>query len=541
MHFAAPDDGNPDDQTVLVVPLPRPVQPGQIIQVEIRWYSKIPLISSRTGFRGNFFFIAQWFPKLGVFQADGTWNCHQFHATTEFFSDYGVYDVRITVPTSWKVGATGVPQEVTENRDGTTIHHYVQADVHDFAWTTSPDYREAGRRFEYPGLKPVDMRLLYQPEYEGQVDRYFRAAAAALQHYGTWYGEYPYGHITLVNLAWGTGAGGVEYPTLFTCGTRYFSSEASHIPERVIVHEAGHQFWYGIVGNNEFEHAWLDEGLNSFSADRTVGIAFGERVYVRRFFRDFFPLMIKEITFPRMTSSHRLSGYRAAARTDVQANPSFSYFPATANEVTYNKTALWLATLERILGWEKLQKTLSTFFQRWKFKHPGPEDFFAVADEVSGHDLAYFFDEVYRKAVVFDYSVDWVSSQEVKAEGFTENGGKLVYQNGESAEPKLYESQVVVRRLGDGILPVEVLLRFENGEEVRDVWNAKSLWKLYRLVKPTRLDYAAVDPEHKILLDINYTNNSRRLRSRAGLPASKWASKWMIWLQDYVGNLSFLF
>ncbi len=107
--------------------------------------------------------------------------------------------------------------------------------------------------------------------------------------------------------------------------------------------------------------------------------------------------------------------------------------------------------------------------------------------------------------------------------------------------PELYETRVVVRRLQDGILPVEVLLKFEDGEEVRHLWDAQSEWKLYTLVRPAKLTYAAVDPERKILLDINYTNNSRLLTAQSGLPASKWASKWMIWLQDYLHTLSFLF
>ncbi len=541
MRFAAPDDNNPDDQTVLVVPLPRAVRPDETIQVEIVWESKIPRTFARTGYRGNFFFLAQWFPKLGVFQADGTWNCHQFHAATEFFSDYGIYEVHMTVPTGWLVGATGVAVEVINNTDGTTTHRYRQEDVHDFAWTTSPDYREAHRRFEHPGLKPVDMRLLYQPEHEAQVDRHFHATAAALQYYGTWYGEYPYGHITIIDPAYGSGAGGMEYPTLFTCGTRYLNPEGGGSPEGVTVHEAGHQFWYGLVGNNEFEHAWLDEGLNTFSTARTRDVAYGPASYVRRFLREFFPVMIRDIRRERLTEGNRLDGYRQAAHTEVQATPTYLYFPATASAISYNKTTLWLATLERTLGWETLQRILSTFFQRWKFKHPTPADFFAVANEVSGQDLTPFFDQVYGSAAVFDFSVDSVASEEVKTEGFTDQEGELRYHKGETAEPRRYETRVVIRRLRDGILPVEVLLKFENGDELREVWDGQAPWKLYRVVKPAKLEYAVVDPERKLLLDINYSNNSKLLRSRAAWPAAKWASKWMIWLQDYMQTLSFLF
>lgn len=115
MRYESPDDGNPDDQTVLVVSLPRSVRSKEVIHVEIVWQSKIPHTIMRSGYRGNFFFLGQWFPKIGVYQPDGTWNCHQFHATTEFFSDFGVYDVEMTVPTGWKVGATGVEVKVEES------------------------------------------------------------------------------------------------------------------------------------------------------------------------------------------------------------------------------------------------------------------------------------------------------------------------------------------------------------------------------------------------------------------------------------------
>jgi hypothetical protein len=540
LHFAAPDDNNIDDQTVLVAPLPKPVNPGEAVLVEIAWKSKIPRTFARTGFRGNYFFIAQWFPKVGVYQADGTWNCHQFHAGTEFFSDYGIYDVKLTVPRGWLLGAAGKAQFVEDNGDGTTTHLYRQADVHDFAWTTSPDYREAQRVFEYAGLKPVAMRLLYQPEHEGQVERHFRATEAALRYYGSWYGVYPYGHITIVDPAWGSGSGGMEYPTLFTCGSRIFNPEGGGSPEGVTVHEAGHQFWYGIVGNNEFEDAWMDEGFNTFSTSRTMEAEFGESSYVRRFFHGYFPVMVPEIRAHRMTAGNRLDGYREAARSDIQATPSFRYFPSTGANITYNKTALWLSTLENMLGWNMLQKIMSTHFERWKFRHPRPADFFVIANEVSGQDLTYFFDEVYRKNSVFDFAVESVSSDEVKTEGYVDRDGKPIYAGQGGNNSRLYETRVVVRRLQDGILPVEVLLKFENGDEVRYVWDSRSPWKLYTVVKPSKLLYAAVDPDRRIVLDVNYTNNSMMLSPKPGFACGKWALKWMIWLQDYMQTLSFL-
>src|SRR5206468_2043884 len=133
---------------------------------------------------------------------------------TEFFSDYGVYDVRVTVPKNWLVGATGVVRERRDNADNTTTHRFYQEDVHDFAWTTSPDYVERTMRFDEPPLPPVDMRLLLQPEHVGQEGRHFGATQSALSSYGRWFGAYPYGHITIIDPAYQSDAGGMEYPTL---------------------------------------------------------------------------------------------------------------------------------------------------------------------------------------------------------------------------------------------------------------------------------------------------------------------------------------
>ena len=395
-RFASPDDGNPHDRTVLVASLPQAVDPGGAIEFEVSWRAKIPRTFARTGYRGNYYFIAQWFPKLGVFEPDG-WNCHQFHASTEFYSDYGIYEVGITVPQDYVVGATGREIDRTKNGDGTMTHRYRQEDVHDFTWITSPHLRVLEERFESAGLPPVDMRLLLQPEHLGQAARHFAATRAAIESYGRWYGPYHYGHVTIVDPAYGSGTGGMEYPTLFTAGTRRLNPVGGDSPEGVTVHEMGHQFWYGIVGNNEFEHAWLDEGLNTFSTIRTLETTYDRRVLVRRYLRGHLPVRFPEIEVSRWT--RRQMRYDRLVAGDDPSKPTYLYYPAGAAAISYDKTALWLATLERHLGWQTLQAVLSTFFDRYRFAHPTPEDFLAVADEVSGQDLSWFFDQVYRDSV----------------------------------------------------------------------------------------------------------------------------------------------
>jgi hypothetical protein len=520
MRFIAPDDGNGDDRTVMAVALPSAIQPGQSITLDISWTLKIPHAVDRTGAVGNYFFLGQWFPKIGVLEDGGKWNCHQFHATTEFFADYGVYDVRATVPRGWPLAATGDERERNDNADQTTTYRYYQEDVHDFAWTTSPDYLERRERFDNPGLPPVDMRLMLQPEHARQAERYFSAARAALRYYGEWFGPYPYGHLTIIDPAWQSRAGGMEYPTLFTGGTFWLSPATDFDSRDTVVHETGHQWWYGMVGSNEFEDAWLDEGINTYAnarADAEAG--FSSYSLVRYYFGGFVPWVFKDVHWDRVTSGDYVSGYRGSPTVDIPSTPSYEYWPANPTPITYSKTALWLHTLERALGWPTMQQVLSAYFEKWEFRHPKPADFFAVANERSGRDLTPFFDQVYRGSSTFDYGVQSVQSTPA---------GKDAFHN-----------EVVVRRYGDGIFPVTVLITFSDGAQTRVAWDGGARWKLISADHATKAVSAQVDPDQILVLDTNFTNNSYTTEPQGPRAATKWAAKWMVWLEDQLLTWAF--
>jgi Peptidase family M1 domain len=518
-RFISPDDGNEKDRTVVSVPLEKRVPPGGAVKVRMRWRAQVPRPYSRTGVIGNYFFIAHWFPKIGVLEPGG-WNCHQFHAATEFFADFGVYDVRLTVPRGWIVGATGRERGRQNNADGTTTHRYYQEDVHDFAWTTSPDLLVRVERFEYPRLPPVDMRLLLQPEHVGQEARHFDATRAALRYYGEWYGPYPYEHVTIVDPAWQSDSGGMEYPTFFTAGTSWLDAPGTTEPEDVTIHEAGHQFWYGIVANNEFEDAWLDEGLNQFSEARVLDVAYPNRHPDDRFFGGFVPWVYRDLHKSRETDLNYFFAYRQYAEADAQATPTFRYWPGSASAVTYAKTALWLHTLERYIGWPALQRIMSSFFSRWAFRHPKPRDFFAVADEIADQDLRWFFDEVYGSSNAFDYAIHELTSE-------PEPGGRT------------FATTVVVRRNGEGVFRLPVRTRFEDGSEAWERWDGRDRWRVLRYTRPARAVSAEVDPDRVLLLDVDRTNNSMTLRPRAAEAAGKWSLVWMAWLQDLLLTWSF--
>ena len=544
--FIAPDDGNPDDRTVLRVPLPAPVAPGETIDVEIEWTNRIPRPFARTGAVGDYFFLAHWFPKIGVLEADG-WNCHQFHTGTEFFSDYGVYDVRITAPSGWVVGATGRAQRVTDNGDGTATHAFHAEDVHEFAWTTSPDFLVVEDRFEHPTLPPVDLRLLLQPEHAGQAERHFRPARETLRLFGEWFGAYPWDHLTIVDPAWRSSSGGMEYPMFITAGTRWLAPASTDGPEEVTVHEAGHMFFQSGVGNNEMEHSWIDEGLTTYATARVMEQEFP---FVRelRFFGGFVPWPQTDVPWDRVIHGDRIAGYRAAARSDVQATPTYRYWPGTGGAITYNKSALYLHTLERHLGWDVVQRGMATFYRQWKFGHPKPNDFFDAMNGAAGEDLGWFFDQVHGSSAVFDYGIAALSSRNAAGRGWFDDGryrdesgsGAGANREARSGPENWYESLVTVRRYGDGIFPVEVVVELADGTRERRRWDGQAQWTTYRFVRPSRAVTATVDPGRVLLLDTDFTNNSRTTRSRAGEAAAKWTLAWIVWVQDLLLTAGFL-
>ncbi len=532
LRFIAPDDGNLGDRTLVELPLDRPVAPGESLNVRMEWSSHVPRPFARTGVIGDSYFLAQWFPKIGVLEDDG-WNTHQFHAATEFFSDFGVYDVQLTVPTGWVVGATGVERDRTDGSDGTTTHRYYQEDVHDFAWTTSPDYLERRARFEHPTLPAVTIRLLLQPEHAGQLDRHVDAVRATLKHYGEWFGAYPYTHLTVVDPAWQSGAGGMEYPTLITAGSTWIAPRGVTTPEEVTMHEAGHQWWYGVVATNEFEHAWMDEGINTYATARAIAQAYTPSYFAKFYFGGFVPWVFTDVPFTRIDYD-RLASYRSAATADVAATPSFRYWPATAGAITYSKTALWMHTLERMVGWETQQRILSTYYSRWAFRHPKPEDFFAVVNEVSGRDLTWFFDQVHRGSNVFDYGVELLRSEPAIEDGVPSDAA-----SGTELRVLPYRTTVVVRRYGEAVFPVDIRVRFADNTEQRWHWDGRDRWKQFEIDRPVAATVAEVDPERVLVLDVNVTNNSATLAPKGPAAARRWSLAWLIWLQDHLLTYGF--
>ena len=575
MRFVAPDDGNADDQTVSRIVLPQPVPPGGSITLDITFLAQLPQVFARTGFKDDFFLVGQWFPKIGVYEPAGMrgrvvggWNCHQFHANSEFYADFGAYHVEITVPANYVIGATGQRTAERRNNDGTKTCTYEQADVHDFAWTADPDYlvvkakfsgttdvtlaeyeriaKLLGRSLDEVKLSDVDITVLLQPGHAVQADRHVQAAKHGLKWFGLWYGRYPYKTLTVVDPAPGaSGAGGMEYPTFITAGSSLlFNSwpfDKINLVEEVTVHEFGHQFWYAMVGNNEFEEAWLDEGFNSYSTGKVMELAYGRNTSTLQFLG----LTLGGVDGLR-------AGNSPAARYNRVLANSWDYTPSgTYGFYSYQKPELLLRTLEHYLGEQTMARVMRTYHERWRFRHPRSEDFFAVANEISGQNLSWYFDQVVRGTEILDYEVGPVSSTRVSGPRGVIDGpkGRQTTTNADARKQAAaeasgkssarYETRVIVQRKGGVVFPVEVAFKFEGKPIETQVWDGRDRTNTYTFVRAEKLEWVDIDPDRNVPLDVNWLNNGKRLESDTR-PAASWAARWLFFVQTVLTTVGML-
>ena len=548
LDYTHPDDDNSEDRSVLMVHVDEPLPPGEAIQFRIDFESKLPRGTRRTGWAEDYFFMAQWFPKIGVLEENG-WNCHQYHRSTEYFADFGVYDVSLTVPEDYVVGATGKRMSDEESPDGRRTYRYYQEDVHDFAWTASPRFLERRQVFTDPVLPEVEITLLLLPEHEHLEERYFTATDHALRYYGRWFGAYPYETITVVDPAYRSASGGMEYPTFLTGGTNFWAPANVLRPEGVTVHEVGHQWWYGMSASNEFEESWLDEGLNSWSESRVQKYTYSPSRYMVRFFGGI-PFVVDSLEIPFETAS--LAAVRRSGQSDVMTRRGWEYRDNTSYRTnSYSKPEMILWTLERWLGEETMLEAIRAFFQRYRFQHPTTQDFIDTFNEVAPQDLSWFFEETFFSSELVDYAIETARSTRIpQPEGIFDDGWVPPSESEKEEEEddddqedgqREYLTEVVVRRLEGARFPVDVLMVFNDGEEIRREWDGQDRWQKYSIQRPSRLEYAVVDPDRKLLLDIDPTNNSR-YRSSDGfaLATRKWAAKWLFWLQNLLETIAFL-
>ncbi len=451
-----------EDETDARVPLPRELPSGGAIDLDVVFDDKLPIVIERTGYRDHFHMVGQWFPKIARLEANGDWAHFPFHHLSEFYADFGTYDVTIDVPASYTIGATG-PAVESRLEGGRRVERHVQSDIHDFAWTAWDRWQS--RRETIDG---IEVTLLYPPGFDGVAERDLAALRFALPYESARYGRYPYGVLTVVHPQDDASeAGGMEYPTLITSDGPWYTPRQVLIPEIVTVHELGHQWFYGLVATNEATWPFLDEGLNQFAETDAMARWQGPGSAA-----NLWGLEVGDGAIQAVASNR-------AAQDEPVAQPA-SAFSSGANygRLVYSRTAAVLDTLTRVYGDEAVARVLGQYARRFRFRHPGPEELLGVFAQTMGPAVAATLRVALFDKGWVDYAIDDVR-----------------------------ERSVLVRRRGTLSFPVDVELVSEDGSTRRERWDGEGESKVIAWSGTGALQSAVIDPDRRVTIDANLENN----------------------------------
>ena len=506
--------------TLMKVHLLETLEPGETVELEIDWSFRVP-DWGRGGKEqvsdGWIYELAQWFPRLAVYDDVNGWQTDQFLGRGEFYLEFGNYDVRINVPANHIVEATGVlqnpndvlteaqrdrldrayesrtpvyivgPDEVmtAESRpaqDGMLTWHYKADDVRDFAWASSKTFvwDAAGYRYD-DGQEPIAVHSLYPRDAMPLWNEISTAAVIqTLETYGRMAFEYPYPKASNVNGP----AGGMEYPMLAFCGARprgdgEISDGLRWALMGVTIHEVGHNWFPMIVNSDERKWTWMDEGLNTFlqhyaevEMDPDFGRWRSSPSGITEYMRD--PDQV-----PIMTHSDLI-------HKDFGNNG-------------YAKPAAGLSILrETVLGPEVFDDAFSGYAKRWMFKKPQPADFFRSLDEGAGEDMAWMWRGWFYTTHANDQAVADVGRQDAEELlGSTDQGS--------------YYYRVRIVNEGGLVMPIIMDVEYESGRTQRvdlpvDVWRYDEKEFLYGFFAEEPVVRVLLDPDEE-LADIDTDNN----------------------------------
>jgi hypothetical protein len=476
------------DSTVVRFALPRPLPPGESMDVEMGWDARPSTLPRRQGRQGRRFDFAQWYPKVVVYDRYG-WEEHPLYPAGEFYGEFGSFIVDLDVPEDQVVGATGVPvcgdpgwaganrnraEPVEYQRDyygprtpaaacdgaatGRKKIRWYAEDVHHFALSLNPDYSYEGGHFG-----DVAIHVLYQPGDEGTwgngtaVER----TETALTWLDKLYGKFAWPQITNVHRIEG---GGTEFPMMIMDGSA---------DQGLIVHELGHNYTMGILANNEWREGWLDEGFTSFQTTwfwETLGRGGSY-----------------EQTEASMLTLD-LDNYSEPASLVSEAYRDFTSY----NISIYSRGELFFHQLRYIVGDATMHRILQTFYERWKLKHVDEAAFRAIAEEVSHRDLSTFFAQGLHTTDLYDYAV-----------------GRVRVNRRTGGRADRWVTRVEVVRKAEGRIPVEVAVIAQRDTGVtRSDGSAEREWvEVETRSKPKRV---VLDPRVRTH-DWNMLNNQRRL------------------------------
>ncbi len=505
--YIQPNDQNPDDQSVVAITLNDPILPGETKPFYLNFEVKLPKTIVRPGFgKDDFFLFVHWFPQVGVYEQDKNgswgWNCHQFMRGTEFFADFGDYNVVINASDHLVIGGSGCRISETKNSGEQTVEFQAH-DIIDFGWVAYPKYEMYTSTF-----MGVDIEILMPPEHCQFADRYLKAIEHSLEYLNKNIGKYPYPKITVVDPPVHTlNSGFMEYPMMITCATFYGIPKSVRSVESLVIHEFTHMYFMATLASNEKEEAWLDEGFVTYYEDRILDHYYGEK-------GSFFNVL----GFRSGNAENSRLEYTGLPNPSVGAiaRPGWE-FRGSYKGLIYAKTATMLKTLEGIVTRPIMDEIIQTYFEAYKFKHPKEADFRKIVDEVlSRHrlelpfDAETFFDQCLHGTDICDFELSHLDGNTIEVK---QNGGITV--------------------------PVEVEIVFENGEKKIEVWDGKGGSKTFGFSDDSPIVSAHIDPGQKIYLDIDFTNNSITKKSNKK-PIVKYAGKSQNWMQTLIHFASYL-
>lgn len=400
----------------------------------------------RSGHRNGVYTISKWFPKVAVYDKTG-WNLDQYRLLGEFYADFGNYQVNITAPKEMVVGATGDLQNVSYNSDGSKTLYFKASRVHDFAWVASARYQRL--EFSWNGIKLEALFL------DSSFEKIGETTLDALIYYSQQFGKYAYHNLCVAQVEVG---GGMEYPGIVMIG------EGS---EREVAHEVAHQWWYGAVGNDEVDQAWLDEGFTVYSTENFLIHRGDDPLSIRHSAR------FEEIGIPVLTPSNEFTSLD-------------TYF-----DVIYRKGSGILWMLRYLLGKELMREVLKVYYHRFKYQNVHVGDFTSTAQEISGRQLDWFFRQWLQTTETLDFSVSNVSSK------MADETGKIL----------IHQFQVV--REGEAVMPVQIeVILIDDGKEIKieKKWDGKTRFRQISIHSKGILKSITADPQ-KIILEENRANN----------------------------------
>ncbi|CAN5199320.1 hypothetical protein BH09BAC5_BH09BAC5_12280 [soil metagenome] len=421
------EPGSPDIGKII---LNKPLAPGGQISISTPFHVKLPSGQiSRLGHIDQQYQITQWYPKPAVYDKDG-WEQIPYLNQGEFYSEFGIYDVYITLPKNYILGSTGDlinnPEEVAfidstweatkkiekydakddkfpESSKVFKTVHYHQEHVHDFAWFCDKRYHVLKGEVTLPHTgKKVTTCVMYTNQYARLWKDAVQYVNDALFYYSKWNGDYTYDVCTAVDGALSAG-GGMEYPNITVIG----SANSALMLDIVITHEVGHNWFYGMLGSNERKHGWMDEGINSANELRYVETKYPNNALVGGTGG---PSSIAK-KFDIDQYKHRAEYYQMyafCARTKIDQpieTHSKDFTTINYGSIMYMKSAVVFDYLRGYLGDSLYDKCFQDYFEKWHWHHPMPEDIRASFESTSGKDLSWFFGDMIQTDKQLDYKI----------------------------------------------------------------------------------------------------------------------------------------